>query len=198
MLSLPGIAIDPGLHPVLAEALKDAHSSMGIGAADEDGIHYAQIGSTNTPLVVVAALALAISILLPSLSRARELAKRAVSASNLRGIGQGCYIHANDHDGRFPDSLEALIEEGMITREMLNSPRDKEGAVSYVYVAGQTESTDARNVIAYERVMGKEGTNVLFLDGHVEWMKLGDFKAALLKTYQRLDREAEMPPELRP
>ena len=47
-------------------------------------------------------LALLISILLPSLSRARELAKRAVCAANLRGIGQGMYIYANDNEEWFP------------------------------------------------------------------------------------------------
>ncbi|MCO6436879.1 MAG: prepilin-type N-terminal cleavage/methylation domain-containing protein [Phycisphaerae bacterium] len=53
-------------------------------------------------LVVVAIIALLISILLPSLSRARELAKRAVCASNLRGIGQGEHIYANDNAEWFP------------------------------------------------------------------------------------------------
>ena len=53
-------------------------------------------------LVVVAIIALLISILLPSLSRARELAKRAVCASNQRGVGQGEHIYANDNDEWFP------------------------------------------------------------------------------------------------
>ncbi len=53
-------------------------------------------------LVVVAIIALLISILLPSLSRARELAKRAVCGSNLRGIGQGMHIYANDNEEWFP------------------------------------------------------------------------------------------------
>lgn len=53
-------------------------------------------------LVVVAIIALLISILLPSLSRARELAKRAVCASNLRGIGQGMHVYANDNAEWFP------------------------------------------------------------------------------------------------
>jgi prepilin-type N-terminal cleavage/methylation domain-containing protein/prepilin-type processing-associated H-X9-DG protein len=53
-------------------------------------------------LVVVAIIALLISILLPSLSRARELAKRAVCASNQRGIGQGMHIYANDNREWFP------------------------------------------------------------------------------------------------
>lgn len=56
-------------------------------------------------LVVVAIIALLISILLPSLSRARELAKRAVCASNLRGIGQGMYIYSNDNQEWFPVSF---------------------------------------------------------------------------------------------
>lgn len=43
-------------------------------------------------------LALLISILLPSLARARELSKRTVCSSNLRGIGQACYIYAQDGD----------------------------------------------------------------------------------------------------
>lgn len=53
-------------------------------------------------LVVVAIIALLISILLPSLSRARELAKRSVCASNLRGIGQSMHIYANDNLEWFP------------------------------------------------------------------------------------------------
>lgn len=52
-------------------------------------------------LVVVAIIALLIAILLPSLSRARELAKRTVCSSNLRGVGQGAYIYAADNEEWF-------------------------------------------------------------------------------------------------
>ncbi len=55
-------------------------------------------------LVVVAIIALLISILLPSLSRAREIAKRAVCASNLRGIGQGIKTYSNDNEDNQPQS----------------------------------------------------------------------------------------------
>jgi prepilin-type N-terminal cleavage/methylation domain-containing protein/prepilin-type processing-associated H-X9-DG protein len=44
-------------------------------------------------LVVVAIIALLISILLPSLSRAKEQAKAAVCASRLRGFGQGSAVY---------------------------------------------------------------------------------------------------------
>ncbi|MCA9244806.1 MAG: prepilin-type N-terminal cleavage/methylation domain-containing protein [Phycisphaerales bacterium] len=53
-------------------------------------------------LVVVAIIALLISILLPSLSRARENAKRAVCGANLRGIGQGEKIYSNDNKEWYP------------------------------------------------------------------------------------------------
>lgn len=47
-------------------------------------------------------LLLLLLVLLPSLSRAREQAKRAVCASNLRGLGQGMHIYANDNMDWFP------------------------------------------------------------------------------------------------
>ncbi len=53
-------------------------------------------------LVVVAIIALLISILLPSLSRAREITKRAVCASNIRGIGQGMKVYSNDNYDWYP------------------------------------------------------------------------------------------------
>ena len=53
-------------------------------------------------LVVVAIIALLISILLPSLSRAREITKRAVCGSNLRGIGQGMKVYSNDNLDWYP------------------------------------------------------------------------------------------------
>lgn len=55
-------------------------------------------------LVVVAIIALLISILLPSLARAREITKRAVCASNLRGIGQAVKVYANDNYDYYPAS----------------------------------------------------------------------------------------------
>ncbi len=53
-------------------------------------------------LVVVAIIALLISILLPSLSRAREIAKRTVCAANMKGIGTSFKIYANDNEESWP------------------------------------------------------------------------------------------------
>ena len=53
-------------------------------------------------LVVVAIIALLISILLPSLSRARELSKRLVCQANLKGLGTSFKIYANENVEQWP------------------------------------------------------------------------------------------------
>ena len=52
-------------------------------------------------LVVIAIISLLVSILLPSLTRAKELAKRAVCCSNLKGAGIAMYMYADDEDESF-------------------------------------------------------------------------------------------------
>ena len=53
-------------------------------------------------LVVIAIIALLVSILLPSLNRARELAKRAICGTNLHGIGQAFAVYQGDNKDRWP------------------------------------------------------------------------------------------------
>jgi prepilin-type N-terminal cleavage/methylation domain-containing protein len=53
-------------------------------------------------LVVIGIIALLISILLPSLNRARETANRVKCASNLRQLGQAMLLYANESKGSYP------------------------------------------------------------------------------------------------
>lgn len=53
-------------------------------------------------LVVIGIIALLISILLPSLSKARETANRVKCAANLKSVGQALLLYANDNNGSYP------------------------------------------------------------------------------------------------
>lgn len=55
-------------------------------------------------LVVISIIALLISILLPSLSKAREQAKAVKCAANLRAVGQGVAIYLAENNGVYPPS----------------------------------------------------------------------------------------------
>jgi prepilin-type N-terminal cleavage/methylation domain-containing protein/prepilin-type processing-associated H-X9-DG protein len=56
-------------------------------------------------LVVIGIIALLISILLPSLNRARETANRVKCSSNLRQLGQAMILYANDNKGAYPRTI---------------------------------------------------------------------------------------------
>ena len=53
-------------------------------------------------LVVIAIISLLVSILLPSLRQAKELARQGVCASHLRGICLGIHVYCEDYEGRLP------------------------------------------------------------------------------------------------
>lgn len=77
-------------------------------------------------LVVIAIIALLISILLPSLSRARELSKRLVCASNIKGIGTSAKIYANDNNERWmiPPFSDSAYSQGGNGIDYLNNDGD--------------------------------------------------------------------------
>lgn len=64
-------------------------------------------------LVVIGIIALLISILLPSLNRARETANRVKCGSNLRQIGQAILLYSNENKGNYPRTKYAAPTGGV-------------------------------------------------------------------------------------
>ncbi len=153
-------------------------------------------------LVIVVPVLLMISILLPSLARARELAKRAVCRANLRGIGQACLVYAAD-DARdsFPLNLQMLITDGSVGPEVLTSPLDPNArAVSYSYVTGLTEDDQDDWIVAFANpaYSNGEGASMLFLDGHVEFVKEPNFTGFLDAFKKEYEAARGEPPVILP
>ncbi|HBG26055.1 MAG: hypothetical protein A2Y10_03105 [Planctomycetes bacterium GWF2_41_51] len=53
-------------------------------------------------LVVISIIAMLLAILLPSLAKAREVARRAVCGNNLKQLGTGWHLYAAEHKDTFP------------------------------------------------------------------------------------------------
>ncbi len=92
-------------------------------------------------LVVIAIIALLISILLPSLSRARQSAKTAVCGSNVRGIMQALYLYAGDHrDQLVSAGLAHGASHGNEQAAWINTLRKEYGENTLIARCPQDES----------------------------------------------------------
>ena len=174
-------------------------------------------------LVVIAIIGILAGILLPVLSRARESARSTQCASNVKQIGMGLIMYANENSEAFPSStadamlsLNLLFPNYISDQRVFKCPSDTfvtattnagiaaatkftKNQCSYGYDYTHTQADDADVAILADRptntsanvpvdpsenspnhggtvnpagtadVAGR-GQNVLYLDGHVEFM----------------------------
>jgi prepilin-type processing-associated H-X9-DG protein len=132
------------------------------------------------------------SVLMPSPWRFSSCSSPRVSCgSNLRQLGQAMILYANENGGRFPATIADLLTQDITSRVFVcPSTNDTEAAMaqtpqataanvtagghlSYVITcAGFRDPPPVNAILAYEPLAnhGNSGMNVLFGDGHVEWL----------------------------
>jgi prepilin-type processing-associated H-X9-DG protein len=91
-------------------------------------------------------------------------------------------MYANEHDGRFPDTLEAVYPEYIPDQDNFRCPgstrppatsADTAAKSDYGLIAGLTEKSPANTVLIREKSTANHvpaGRNVLYVDGHVEFI----------------------------
>ncbi|MCK4658652.1 MAG: DUF4190 domain-containing protein [Phycisphaerae bacterium] len=156
------------------------------------------IGGICTGGLSLLMVPLMIAILLPSLSRARELSKRLVCASNLSGVGMAMDIYASQSNGEFPPDLQILIDNGDVSYKQFICPSSNAVPgdpinTCYIYIPGQTNLSNSRNVLIYEKPENHtdDGANVLFADGHCTFVEpYSRVEDMVRETKQRIAEES--------
>jgi hypothetical protein len=191
-----GFEVDPTMLPSLACVMRHTFGEVSAGGLTDEGYltvwhgsFPVNVGASAGPIAVGAVVA---GIMAPSVARGRELSKRSVSISNLKEIGLASYLYAEKHNNRLPPNLQVLLDSELIEESVLRSPlADDDTAESYVYLGGNLQGEVADRIMAYEKPehYDGEGTLVLFLDAHVEFVPLDQFEELLEETKKALDRE---------
>ncbi len=175
-----GVPVDAAMIPTASTFTDPMFGVIKGVAPDSDGLLITSHGPLPVDGVMIAANLT--SVLLPSLTHARFIAKRTVSLANTRAIMAACHIYAANHDGVYPPDLETLIRLGSLSQKQLISPNSGSDENAYIYIAGcDPENCDAGTVIVYEnpRINMGEDIPVGFSDGHAALIAVEDLDALL-------------------
>jgi len=157
------------------------------------------IGPATLPII-----ALLMGIMMPALARVRQVSFRMVCANNMSGLGKAMLIYANDYNDMFPTTskwCDLLVEHAEVSKQTFACPA---ALTKYRSVRSIDQCNYAMNknveklgttappdmVLLFETHPGwnqaggfeilttdshqREGCNVLFVDGHVAFVKTKD------------------------
>ncbi len=134
-------------------------------------------------VVPIFGIALGIALLLPPMTRARELAKRALCAYNLKAVSNEILLYQTEHEDVFPPSLETLIEEGLPEKCMQCPSADEDPEFDYFYLP-PSPMAPPDTLIACDYGDNHDNyRNVLFKDGSLVNMNDTEFAEELSKPH---------------
>ncbi len=171
-----------GIIPCLGVLLGLAGMTLGIVALAKKttSVGLAVGGIAAGAVTIVLGQALIVAIMVPSLSHARALTKRAICAQNLHSLGIEIAMYSSANEDTYPPDLRALPDQEL--PKILKCPTADSGRqCDYFYLAPTVSKPDGDMIIACDfrdNHRGK-GRNVLQVDGDVTWMKEAKFQAEM-------------------
>lgn len=183
------LAADPNAQPVsaLMSALQRQQSSYGVSLRMPDGVVGIsrtdfELGETLVAQAAVMPVALMAGVTMPALAKARGRAREVGDMSNLKQIGLGLFLFADDHNGQFPQDLgetwpyvgngQVFVSPQGRTAAPQNAEQVRAGQCDYLYFVGGKKQVDIQNPSQTPAACTKpgllpRGVNVLYCDGHV-------------------------------
>lgn len=145
--------------------------------------------------VLIPVVSMLLAIMMPALSQVKEVAQKVVCETNFKALGNAMIVYMNDYEGRFPTPdrwCDLMMETVDVSEVSLKCPSDMEGNFSYA-VNEKIGGIDLREapadlVVLFESDLGRNGVggredvifrhqlhdqpgcNILFADGHVEFV----------------------------
>lgn len=159
-----------GLAGIICGHMALSRIKKSMGAVGGRGIAIAGLVTSYFGFLIVGVAMLA-AIALPAFAMVRERGQQTQTVNHAKQIVLACKIYAQDHDGKFPDDLETLLKEGLITDDVLRDPLlHDDSQVGYVYDgAGRKETDQANSVIVRSKASDSRGRRVVArIDGSVD------------------------------
>ncbi len=175
------LPFDMNLLPPLPNIQDKLFGTVSELTATPQGLTMNSYGPFGSKIGIGGGSGMAVAMLLPALNQARGRARQAECANNLKQIGLACHMYADEHNGQFPDKLEVLAGDYLKDKDVLHCPSapGRPDSLSYGYIRGLT-SKDSDKVLAFDAEGNhRTGRNVLFGDGHVQWMPEAQFQDAV-------------------
>lgn len=159
----------------------------------------AVVGAIGNSPMVVGVVGLGAGVMMPALQRARESAQATKSMTQLRHHAIALATFASEHGGRYPQSIDELIEGDYLTADILRSPfgpvNDHHGDF-WLDLRGQRASAiEPDRIIGYDRAMYLHSHQVAVLmgDGHIELMQTWWFDNLIEDDEQYEDVDFRLP-----
>lgn len=128
--------------------------------------------------------------------RSRSVAVSSIS--NAKQVVIACKIHAEENNGRWPDSLEALVQSGVVDTEKIffSQVTRKQPPAPWIYLgAGVSETDDSSTVVLISSQTSPEAPMVVArLDGSAEYIaKTSELQKILDQLHRRPAPEQGQP-----
>jgi len=165
------------LLPIVSPILAVIFGIMGLTEIRQSGGNMTGRGEAISGIVLGILSLVAVPLLLLWTLHMKNYAPNMVCGSNLRQIGVAVAVYADEHEGRIPRKLEDLRQYLPNLDKVLICPQAKDTShPSYQIVLGgdKWNSGESSNAIVVTESSANHhgGRNVLYGDGHVEWVSI--------------------------